>query len=314
MVCLLHNTAIFGFLSVSLFTSAAIEANNSVFKLRSRSLVSGVKALMNDPGFTGLAKELYQHAAVSPRGPGGAQPLVRYPAYVDAQQFAGALLDITGLSAASAAAAAGAPGPQAIAALKAKLDEIGNPQLKQLLEGIVDRSVGDIKQVQGELAAWFDNGMDRVSGAFKRWTQLATFVIALLISFVVNVDSLRVATLLWEQPALAEQLKASAAMASGAKGDAKADVQAASELERTMQATLPVGWAPGHFLQVSNGAGGWTDMGVTNLMWSFFGWAVTAVAALFGAPFWFDTLQTVVRLKGAGPSPAEASERRAASR
>jgi hypothetical protein len=35
------------------------------------------------------------------------------------------------------------------------------------------------------------------------------------------------------------------------------------------------------------------------------GWLITAFATLFGAPFWFDTLQRIVRLKGSGPSPAE---------
>jgi hypothetical protein len=35
------------------------------------------------------------------------------------------------------------------------------------------------------------------------------------------------------------------------------------------------------------------------------GWLVTALATLFGAPFWFDVLQSVTRLKGAGPSPME---------
>jgi hypothetical protein len=35
------------------------------------------------------------------------------------------------------------------------------------------------------------------------------------------------------------------------------------------------------------------------------GWAITAFAALFGASFWFDALQQIVRLKGTGPSHAE---------
>ena len=43
------------------------------------------------------------------------------------------------------------------------------------------------------------------------------------------------------------------------------------------------------------------------------GWLITAVAALFGAPFWFDALQSIVRLKGAGPSPDEKATNRAAS-
>jgi hypothetical protein len=43
------------------------------------------------------------------------------------------------------------------------------------------------------------------------------------------------------------------------------------------------------------------------------GWLVTAFATLFGAPFWFDTLQGFVRLKGAGPSPQEKTDKTAAS-
>jgi hypothetical protein len=35
------------------------------------------------------------------------------------------------------------------------------------------------------------------------------------------------------------------------------------------------------------------------------GWVITALATLFGAPFWFDTLQQIIRLKGSGPSPVE---------
>jgi hypothetical protein len=32
---------------------------------------------------------------------------------------------------------------------------------------------------------------------------------------------------------------------------------------------------------------------------------VEAIATLFGAPFWFDALERIVRLKGSGPSPEE---------
>jgi len=43
------------------------------------------------------------------------------------------------------------------------------------------------------------------------------------------------------------------------------------------------------------------------LMWvtRILGWLITAIASLFGAPFWYDALQSFVRIKGAGPSPAE---------
>ncbi len=51
---------IFGFLAISLFTSAAVEAINSLFKLRASDLKSGIMALFNDPKFEGLAKRLYE--------------------------------------------------------------------------------------------------------------------------------------------------------------------------------------------------------------------------------------------------------------
>lgn len=66
---------IFGFLAISLFSSAVVEAINSVLKTRAINLRSGIKELLNDPGFGGYAKDLYEHALISPFGSGaGAAP------------------------------------------------------------------------------------------------------------------------------------------------------------------------------------------------------------------------------------------------
>ena len=216
---------IFGFLAISLFTSAAVEAVNSFFKLRASDLKSGVMALFNDPNFEGLAKRLYEHASVSPLGPGDASKtsapgsngpfnfLPSYakqylPSYIEKSQFAGALLDVTGLSIEHAALAAeGKTGPQAASALNGIVGEIADPQIKQLFQGIISRCEGDIDKIKTELAAWFDSGMDRVGGGFKRRTQVLTFFIALVFALVVNLDTIRIATVLWEEPEIAQRLK-----------------------------------------------------------------------------------------------------------
>ncbi|MBV9785847.1 MAG: hypothetical protein JO264_18740 [Acidisphaera sp.] len=328
---------VFGFLAVSLVTSAIVEGINSALKLRSASLFSGIKSLVNDPTFTGLAKSLYLHAAVNPRGSARSSagaldaPLKNKPAYVDKLQFATALLDVTGLSAASAEDAAQAPGPAAVAALQAALEARlpgdTNPQIKQLLLGTVQRTQGDIGRVREEVAHWFDSAMDRVGGAFKRWTQLASLVIALAASMLLNVDSIHLAALLWAQPAVVEQLKlpegvqpaAAPATAEDAAAARTARETAAADVARFLKTNLPVGWPQSHFLEVSaNGqwfslwsASAWSSGGAG---WTLLpGWLVTAIATLFGAPFWFDVLQGVVRLKGAGPSPAEKETGRAAA-
>jgi len=313
---------IFGFLAISLFTSAAVEAINSILDMRARSLKTGIMALVNDPSFTGLANELYQHALINPLGPGSSNPTKNAPAYIDKFQFANALLDITGLSAASPAAAAEASGPKAVADLKAQVDafsaqvaNIKDDQMRQLLQGIINRGGGDIESVKLGLANWFDNAMDRLSGAYKRWTQVLTFVIALVIAFVVNLDSIRVATLIWENPAIADKLKWPALDLKEAT-DPKAAEEAIRKVAEVVDSDLPVGWPPDHYFQVMTQNDGWQGFWTeppSLLSRSILGWFITAIAALFGAPFWFDTLQSVVRLKGSGPSPAEKANGRAAS-
>src|SRR6201986_1812878 len=61
---------IFSFLAISLFTSATVEAINSLLQLRAVNLKSGIMALVNDPKFEDLAEKLYEHALIRPLGPG----------------------------------------------------------------------------------------------------------------------------------------------------------------------------------------------------------------------------------------------------
>jgi hypothetical protein len=318
---------IVGFLAVSLVTSAIVEAINSALKLRSSNLQGGIQALVNDPNMQGLARQLYEHAAINPRGSAvsaaGAvsAPFKNRPAYIDKQQFAMALLDLTGISAASTGQGAQSPGAGAVSALLAAIDTSlpgeTNPQIKQLLVGIVQRAQGDVKLVQKNVADWFDNAMDRVGGGFKRWTQLASVLVALGVAIVLNVNTLVLGERLWEQPTLAANLNPPASV--GVTGPAGAATlqqheQAAVAAIAFIDTSLPVGWPDGQVFRVDTGGGRFAFWWTSGSGWALFpGWLVTAVAALFGAPFWFDALQTVVRLKGAGPSPRDKVDGRAAS-
>lgn len=308
---------VFGFLAISLFTSAAVEAINSLFNVRVTNLKTGIMALVSDPNFTGLAKQLYQHASINPLGPGGADPLKNTPAYIDKMQFDSAMLDITGLSALAATAAAL---KAQVEALNAQIAEISDPQIRQLLQGIVNRSAGDVERIKTELANWFDNAMDRLSGEFKRWTQVLTFVIAFIVALVVNLDTIRVGTLIWEQPALADKLKSPSLPSPATPKNADDAIQSGevtlSVIAKMAEDGLPVGWPPGHFFEIRDDQGQWRALWVASpsiLSRSILGWFITAIAALFGAPFWFDMLQSIIRLKGSGSSPDEKANHRAAS-
>ncbi len=173
--------------------------------------------------------------------------------------------------------------------------------------------------MKADLASWFDSGMDRLSGQFKRQTQAMTFVIALVTAFVINLDTIRVGTLLWGQPALADKLKAlqiPSPAPTTADGVYANTEQMIALIDRLAQDGFPVGWTPGHFLDIQDDTGHWEA--IWNKPFSVWyrpllGWFITAIAALFGAPFWFDALQSIIRLKGAGPSPEDKELKRAAS-
>jgi hypothetical protein len=121
--------------------------------------------------------------------------------------------------------------------------------------------------------------MDRVSGAYKRRSQLWTFLIGLLVAAVFNVDTIRLFEQLWQHPALVSRISVLA----------MPDAQSAIDQLQT----LPIGW-----------------QGITRVdLAMVVGWAVTALSALFGAPFWFDNLQKLVNLRGTGQKPEERAHR-----
>jgi hypothetical protein len=169
--------------------------------------------------------------------------------------------------------------------------------------------LGDPEKIKTELANWFDNGMDRLSGVYKRRTQCVNFFIALFMSLLLNVDAITIAKSLWDQPTLVANLKVADKIPS------------TDEARKYLEANLPVGWPDGllqRYKKDANGKplgsvfSGNEIFGWDGLV-AILGWLITSIAALFGAPFWFDALQMVTRLKGSGPSPDEKKERRAAA-
>jgi len=306
---------VFCFFAVSLTTGTVVETISSLIKWRSKTLLSGIQQLVNDPEMKGLARQLYAHAAINPRGPGADNPQKNMPAYIDPQLFAKAMMDIIGISFQVAAATGGAAALPSLSALhdqvKAAFATIPNPQIEQFLTGVIDRSYGDAEKIKTELSEWFDNTMDRVSGVYKRWTQAVGFVVALILAGAFNVDAVSVAKTLWEQPTVAETFKANK------------ELKATDAIDQLNKA-LPIGWPNGFGKKATlkhsaDGEISWKIEAFDALFsgpdwWlAGLGWLITALTTLFGAPFWFDLLQTLVRLKGTGPSPREKADGRGAA-
>jgi hypothetical protein len=285
---------VFCFAAVSLAASTVTEALASLVKLRANTLLTGIQAMLNDPKFSGLAQQVYQHALVHPRGDGSIQSNSRWwtysgPSYIHAENFATALTDV--LSSV----------PGRFEPLQAGIDAVGDAQLKLLLQGVHERANGDLALFQKQIAGWFDTSMDRVSGAYKRQAQLICFIAGLGLAASMNVDATHIVSTLWANPELARALAVKAQAAQADKDDVNKIMDKLQE--------LPVGPERlGTCRAVTGAEDRWVKpllcvgaSGVTG--YNLLGWFITAVASVFGAPFWFDMLGKLVRLRGAGPKP-----------
>jgi hypothetical protein len=179
----------------------------------------------------------------------------------------------------------------------------------------------DIDVFQQNLEHWYNDGMDRVSGWYKRYTQTALIFIGLVLAIVFNVSSVRVAKTLWVDRDV-RQAMVNAAQSyvsktpekpTAATGDAAAlkqqlqnNVNALNEV--TTSTLLPVGWKHS-FRDHWNYLADEPVNAAQSALAALGGWLITALAISFGAPFWFDTLNRfmVVRstVKPQEKSPTE---------
>jgi hypothetical protein len=292
---------VFCFAAVSLIVSQINEGISSALKLRAKGLLEGVKELLNDPKFNDLAHTLYNHALINPRGNGNAgkqEDLHAMPSYIDPAQFARAFVDHLQVL--------GGQGKSAAEAIKQGIAQINDNQIRGLVDGMYQRANAGVTSLEAQLASWFDQGMQRVSGGYKRWTQLISVIIGLTVAIVLNIDSVHLFEALWNRPAYTAQIT----------HDKSYGDHSAQETFETMT-KLPVGWTEeavanwcAIFKVESCGkkarAPGWSvGMQIS-------GWILTALSALFGAAFWFDALQHLVQLRGTGKKPEEAGAKPAA--
>jgi len=188
-----------------------------------------------------------------------------------------------------------------------------------------------LAQARQDVEKWFDDSMDRVSGVFKRYSQRMAFIIGFLVALVLNVDSINLTLYLWRDPSIRQALAAQASKYEIPQNELQNNPQQAFQQvsDQFIGLNLPVGWG----INASNGAvyqdgncqlfpGDNQSFGIpvlgvnkcivpplsstqTNLVVKLAGIFLTAIAAMQGAPFWFDMLKRLVNLRGTGPNPAE---------
>jgi hypothetical protein len=356
---------IFVYLLLSLICTALNEGISSVINKRGKNLFEGVKNLLNDPEFTGLAQELYHHGLVDGLSQNASKPgePTRLPSYMHSGTFSLALLDILGARGAittadtnvaidaeaaaklksardAAVASAGQPGnldlvnkvaitleqalaigrtlaaksPDALATVQAGVNTLPDGHSKESMLVLIDKTRREVKNAEHQVEAfrqnietWYNNSMDRVGGWYKRWTQRVLFILAFVVVFAANADTLMLIQRLTMDGAVRAALvnaAQDAAKLPAPEGGA-VDTRVNAVLDRAKDLNLPLGWAlavndPRHIpLEKS----GWDFSGW--LLFKVFGLLISACAVSLGAPFWFDLLSKFVNIRGTGVPPAK---------
>ena len=279
----------FLFFVMSVIAAAVNEAISGIFKLRARMLELGIVNLITGAskppaGDAGLAvvRDLYQHPLVRGYAQGAAKP-----SYLASRSFRNALFEVTGLLEATVQPV-GDPVPVAEAArrVEAAIDAVPSDNLKRTLTTLWRSAEHDTTEFRASVERWFDRGMERVSGWYKRRTQLMLFILGLAVAALLNANALWVADHLWKDDSVRQALIAQVEtqQATPAASDAFAKLD---------EIGFPVGWEESNR---PDSGGEWVIV--------IAGWLVAGVAVTFGAPFWFDVLGRFSNLRAAGKKPA----------
>lgn len=279
---------IFVYLVLALVCSALNEAVSTAWRWRARFLREGIANLLDpDDPVKGAeyAKSLYAHPVVNglirPNSPRG-KP--RHPSYLPARVFTTALLDIDRKGAERT--------------VKESIDAVPSPQAREALQALWADSNGRQDLFRHAVEAWYDDAMDRVSGWYRRRMHLLMWVVAGVIVLTLNVDTIRIADHLWKDRTIRAAVIART-QHPGAAATSPSVTNVAVSVDKLQQLKLPIGW---WIEQRPSGGAGWLNM----LMLKLFGLLMTAAAMTLGAPFWFDLLGKVARIRSAGQIPVQA--------
>lgn len=278
----------FLYLLLGLMCSVLTEWMAGLLDMRAKNLWEGVRNLLYDSEGTDLARQLYDHSLVKNLGKFG-----KRPSYIPSRAFALALFDLV-------APVSGSATTRTLQDIRSSVSTISNEQVKNALVTLIDDAGGDLKKARENVEQWYDDAMDRVSGWYKRKTQLFILGWALAVTLSVNADTILIANTLAHDATLRASLVAMAEVTAKEALPQNAE-QAMDRIKQMSNETeklgLPIGWS----LERNDPTSLPSSIGAWGL--KIIGLALTAVAVSLGAPFWFDVLNKLVNIRSVGKQP-----------
>ncbi len=183
----------FVFLLLSIICSALSEFIETLAKNRAQDLERGLRELIGDPqNATNFIANFYSHPLVNSlfMGVYSEKSKRNLPSYVPAANFALAVMDMVK--------------NQPTTGIKLPAN------VEAAYKIFKERAADDAAKLQASLEDWFNTGMDRVSGWYKRRAQWILVTLGLVVAVVVNADTIKIAQALSNDASLRKGLVAMA--------------------------------------------------------------------------------------------------------
>lgn len=309
---------VFIYLLYSLLATTVQELIATWLKLRARMLKKGIKRMLDDGGAEKFSLEFYKHPLIEYFGKQAnymEKKLLKsesvLPSYLSAQNFSKILTEIMQTS--SAGSDASAKINQFISEQQKLVNEMpGAARIEkdtlQLLKSFMDEAGADIEKFRLLIEQWFDDMMERVSGWYKRKTQIWLLIIGFSIAIIFNVDTIMITKKLSHDKDAAKALADMASNYVKTNKDtptlsnstdslssdtllAKANLLLNNQINDANK-ILAIGYDANPFKTVLN-----KDHWLTHILMKLIGWLLTALAISLGAPFWFDLLNKLMKLR-----------------
>ena len=276
---------IFLFLILSLIVTAVSELIAQLLRLRAKGLSGGISRLLDDENLLAAVKAtgVYHLGAASNSKHG--------PSYLSGRNFALAVIEAVNRD---------KPVAEKLENVTATIEQLPEGKFRDALRTVTAAAAEETEAKLKAIGDYFDEAMARAGGVYKRWMQLWSLLIGTTLAVALNADAIQVAKETWRDDSLRAQIVAAAEETMAAKAEAGGSVQEMAQIADNLEALrpFPIGWsrdddAPGqeppHWLS------------------RLIGWAITGFATMLGAPFWFDLLSKIMKVRSSIRTGAQSS-------
>lgn len=302
------------YLALSVVVTAMTETVAGFLKLRAGMLATGVRWLLQ-----GTAHDMAARNAPAGSPDNVAQQLMAHPmingatsgpspaSHIPPRIFALTLLDVLHKVNQEAGRLTKPPTDPSFTFADAQqlVASLPDSELKNSLALVLADAQRRAVAAEDAIAQWYDGGMQRVSNWYKKRIQTITLVLGIVVAATVNANTIHIAEVLWQDDiARNVTLDAATKMAVGTEPGAGCspvkDLDETSAIaqsiscrtEAAMDAftavgALPIGWSQD--IDEIGRQKGWITL--------ILGWLITGFALQMGAPFWFNLLQKLVKMR-----------------